>query len=466
MREEVSLLILGGIVLDPRLGVIVDGCVAVRDSRIVWVGGRGEAERRFEAEKVIDAGKGVVLPGLIDLHTHNAQYFLRNWVDDRLLALPPIWLTMLIPFEAGLERRHVKASALLTMLGMIRSGTTCFVEAGGPHPDAIAEAVAESGMRGIVTRSNIDLDPSLPMYLGTEEVVEANRRLFEEWDGRGDGRVRVWFSLRELMLDTLRLVEELRTLAEERGTYLTIHLAEDTVEVNWCLERYGVRPVELLFRRGFLDGRVLASHMIYLSPVEVGMVARSGASVAWCPMVDARLMSLPRIDSMLASGVNVGFGSDGGIWCNLDLFEQARVGRAVVKASSNSLYHDKTQLDSWTCLRMLTENPGKAIHMRVGRLSPGYLADIITLEWSSRCPMLPGDPVESLINHSSGLQVRNVVVNGEVVMEDGVVKTLDEDRVVEEAVDAAEELGEMIGELRSRVKAAAGGATSSSSPSS
>ncbi len=465
MREEVGLLVLGGTILDPRLGVIMDGCVAVRGGRIVWVGGRDEAERRFEAGKIIDAGGGLILPGLIDLHTHNAQYFLRNWMDDKLLALPPIWLTMLIPFEAGLEYRHVKASALLTMLGMLRSGTTCFVEAGGPHPEAIAEAAAESGIRGIVTRSNIDLEPSLPMYLETGEVVEANRRLFEEWDGRGGGRIRVWFSVREIMLDTLRLIEELRMLAEEKDTYLTMHLAEDTVEVNWCLERYGARPVELLAEKGLLDNRVLASHMIYLSPREVEIAARSGVSVAWCPMVDARLMSMPRIDLMDAWGVNVGFGSDGGIWCNLDLLEQARVGRAVVKAASNSLYHDKTPLDSWTCLRMLTENAGRAVHMRVGRLSPGYLADIITLRWDPACPRLPGDVAESLINHMRGIQVKDVVVDGEVVMENGVVKTLDEERVMEDAVETAEELSEMVGELRSRVRSAGRQPTSSASQS-
>jgi len=455
-REEVDLIVSGGTLLtvDEKRRVILDGALAVRDGRILEVGERGRVESRYDAAEVLDARGKLVLPGFIDLHVHNAQSLLRGWIDDRLTALPPIWLSMLIPFEAHLEPRHVEAASWISMLGMLRSGTTCFVEAGAPWPEAVAGVAEKIGLRAIITRSNIDLSEDIPMYLETSETVRENLRLFERWDGRG--RVRVWFSLRELMLDTMELYEEFRRLAEERDTYITMHLAEDRVEVDYALEKYGVRPVELMYRRGFLSPRVLASHMIYLNSRELRMLRGSGASVAWCPYVDARVMSFPRVDEMLAAGVNLGLGSDGGAWCNLDLLEQARIGRAVVKTLSNASYYDKTCLDSWEALEMITRRGGAAVHQPIGMLKPGYLADLIAIRL--RAPhLLPlSNPVETLINSARGSDVEDVVVGGEVLMRGGEVLKVDEEGVLERAGETASELVDLVEGLRERVLRGAG----------
>lgn len=449
MRVEVDLIVSGGdVVASPDGRVIRGGAVAVSGNRIAAVGAREDVESRYEAARAVDARGKLVLPGFIDLHVHNAQSLLRGWVGDELVALPPIWLSMLIPFEARLDRRHVEAASWLSMLGMIRCGTTCFVEAGAPWPDAVAEVAERAGLRAIITRSNIDSSPEVGMYLETGETVEENLRLFERWDGAAGGRIRVWFSLREVMLNTLELYEEFSALAEEKNTYITMHLAEDRVEVDYCLERYGLRPVELMYRRGFLSRRVLASHAIFLSPREVFMLRDSGASVAWCPYVDALVMSFPRVDALLAAGVNVGFGSDGGAWCGLDLLEQARVGRAVVKSLSNAAYYDKTVLTPREAFGMLTVNAAEAVHQRLGRLQPGYLADIITVDARKPNLRFTGDHVDALISSGGRCEVSDVVVDGRVLMEGGVVKVVDEERVLGEAAEAVEEAGELAKGLR------------------
>ncbi len=338
------------------------------------------------------------------------------------------------------------------MINMIKNGTTCFVEAGGPHPSKIAEAVLETGIRGIVTRSNIDIDPSIPMYMDTEELIKENLRLFEEWHGKGNGRVEIWFSLREVMLDTLRLFEEFNRLAREKNTYITMHLAEDRVEVDFTLERYGKRPVELMYEKGYLNDRVLAVHMIFLDSKEALMVAKSGASIAWCPYVDSYLMGLSKAVDLLELGVTVGLGSDGGAWCNMDLFEQGRIARTTAKLLSNMISHDKTALPARTVLNMLTRNAAKAIHKpNLGAIEEGNIADLVIVN-VDREHLIPQYSIEEVIvNMVRGGDVDTVIIDGKIVMKNRRILTVDEEKMVREALKLSEKIKPLLSELQKSI---------------
>jgi 5-methylthioadenosine/S-adenosylhomocysteine deaminase len=446
--ERVDLLISGGTILTVSdLGTIRNGALAINGDRIVDVGSRDEIKEKYKPEDEIDASDKIVMPGLIDGHMHNAQIMLRGGFNDEIANLPPIWLHFLIPYENYLSYEQIKKASLLSSLNMIKSGTTCFVEAGGPKPDAIAEASLESGIRAMITRSNIDLDSSLPMYEETNDIVKDYERLIKRWHGVDNGRLKVWVSMREVMLDSHELYEKLFRLSEDYNTRVTMHLAEDRTEVDFCLKEFGKRPVELMYEKGFLSEKVLASHMVFLNDKEAKILEKTGASVCWCPYVDAYLMGPSRANDLLARGVNVIFGSDGGAWSNLDLFEQARYGRVSSKILSNSLYHDKTGLTSNEVIKMLTAYGGKALGEPIGKLKKGYKADVLILEAESN--LTPSYDVEyTLVNMASSKNVDTVVINGNIVMKNKQVITLNEEEVIRDARKLAYEIESKIEELK------------------
>lgn len=446
--EPVDLLISGGTILTVSdLGTIRNGALAINGCKIVDVGARDEIKKKYKPKEEIDASDKIVMPGLIDGHMHNAQIMLRGGFDDEIASLPPIWLHFLIPYENYLSYEQIKRASRLSLLNMIKSGTTCFVEAGGPKPDAIAEASLESGIRAIITRSTIDLDPSLPMYEQTDDIVSDYERLIKRWHGVDNGRLKVWVSLREIMLDSVELYEKLFRLSEQYNTRVTMHLAEDRTEVDFCLKKFGKRPVELMYEKGFLSDKVLASHMVFLNDKEAKILETAGASVCWCPYVDAYLMGPSRANDLLARGVNVIFGSDGGAWDNLDLFEQARYGRISSKILSNSLYHDKTGLSSSDVIKMLTAYGGKALGEPIGMLKKGYKADVLILDVDSN--LIPSYDVEyALVNMASSKNVDTVVINGKIVMKNKQVITLNEEEIIRDAKRLAHEIVDKIEELK------------------
>ncbi len=427
------------------------GALAVRDGDIIEIGPSKEIKNRYKAKKTIEAEGKIVMPGLVDGHVHNAQIMLRGSFSDKLLTLPPIWLNYLIPYESFLKPEDVKKCSLLTQLGLIKSGITSFVEAGGPYPDKIAEATAQSGLRGGISKSTIDVEPDTPMYQETDEIVEDYRELIENWDGKSDGKIKVWISLREIMLNSIELYEKLFRLSEKHDCQITMHLAESRTEVDYSLEKFGKRPVELIYEKNFLNERVLASHMIFVGDSEMEMLRKSGANVVWCPEVDAQLMGPPRVNDMLERNVNVIFGTDGGAWNRLDLFEQGRQGRSSVKMLNNSLYHDKSGLKYHQAFEMLTNNGSSVLKEPVGRIEEGYKADLIILD--PKHNLVPSyDPTYTVVNMADSSNVETVIVDGKILMEEKEIKTLNEERIIGESKDLEEKLEDKIEDLKEDFK--------------
>lgn len=449
MKDEIDILIKNGMIISNE-EELKDHSIAVKNGKILEVDTNRKIERKYKPKKTIDASGKIVMPGIIDGHIHNAQIMLRGSISDKLISLPPIWMNYLIPFEEKLSYEQVKTSSLFSMLNMIKSGITSFVEAGGPKPNKIAEATEKTGMRGIITKSTIDTDPEIPMYQETQEIINEYEDLLERWNGVDD-RIKVWPSLREIMLNSLDLYDGLFDLANKYDTKITMHLAESRTEVDYTLEKYGKRPVELMYDKGYLDDNVIASHMIFVNDKEMNMIDESNSSIVWCPSVDAMVMGPSRVNLMLERGNSVVFGSDGGEWNNLDLFEQSRQGRITAKLQSNSLYHEKTSLNTNRTFKMLTKFSENIIGEPVGKIEENYKADIIILD--PKTNLIPRyNKINTVINMANSDNVETTIINGNIIMENNEIKKFNENKVIEDAKKLQKDLKGDIQELKKEFK--------------
>src|SRR5579871_2039607 len=249
--QPVDLLIVGADILtfDDADRVIADGALAIDGNSIVWLGPCAEATTRYRAATTIDGSGLIALPGLIDCHFHTAQQFLRGKLFQlarrQKLRMPP-WKNYYVPFEGTLTHDDVYCSGLSAYLAMISVGTTCFLEAGGPHPDAMGGAADEVGIRGVLALSTMDMDDTLPssMRMTTDDALKANEALVKRW--RNHPRVSAWLAIRQIIVATEPLQRDMAALARELDTRIHTHLAEGTYEVDFALARWGLRPAEYL----------------------------------------------------------------------------------------------------------------------------------------------------------------------------------------------------------------------------
>ena len=200
MTEHVDILVKHATVvtMDPQKRVFNDGAVAVKNNRILDIGKTDDLVTRYKSDKIIDGTHHALIPGLIDCHAHVHQQFLRTawWIDTPALHVG--WQNFLMPFEGTLTAEDAQLGAQLACINMIKSGTTCFADAGGSHPDELAKAVEKIGMRGVIARSTADMGegPELGMnnmVFSTKDAIRRNVELVERWNNTADGRIHAWF---------------------------------------------------------------------------------------------------------------------------------------------------------------------------------------------------------------------------------------------------------------------------------
>lgn len=440
---QADLLIVGPdvVTMDPARRVIRGGALAVHGGKISWIGPAAGARQRFSATRTIDAAGRIALPGLIDTHFHTGQQLLRGKIIElarrRQLKLP-IWRNYLIPFESVLSEQDVYLSGLVGYVNALRVGTTCFAEAGGPHPDQMGRAAMDVGIRGLVAQSTMDAGDGLPasMKFTTQDAIQRNEQLIKNWgvsatEGRvGAGRVGAWLALRQLLVCSPELWESFRDLADESGARVHTHLAEGTYEVEYVAERWGKRPAEHLDTLGFLGPRMHAAHSILLSAEEIDLYAERQVSVAHCPLGNF-LIGPPKVPEMLRRGIRVGLGTDGGASGSLDLFEAIRVSWVALQGNYGTPWHVRTVLSLEDLLQMATLGGAQALGMagEIGSLEVGKRADIILAaprHWDVQ-PVY--DPMFTAARGLTGRDVESVVVDGDLVVEGGAMVHLDEERL-------------------------------------
>jgi len=421
MSERADLLIHGGDVLtvDDAGTLVRDGAVAVRDGEILAVGSAEELRTQYTAADSLDATGCLVLPGLVNTHTHLAMTLLRGRADDVTLQG---FLERVLRWEAELlSPKNVAAAVRVAVAESVRAGVTSALDMYWFH-EAAERVARESGWRLHSGPAFMDV-PDVPDGIAYEDRLEWARRHLADRTHRPGTRP-VLFAHSTYTLAPDQLVE-IAALAREFDALLHIHAAENATEVTMVEVRHGKRPVELLDSLGLLGPNLLLAHAVDLSGHEIAALARTGTSVAHCPVSNLKLgCGIAPVPRLLSAGVTVGLGTDGAVSSNtLDVLGAVRQAALVHKAGG-----DPTAVGAEQAVRMATVEGARALGLgdHLGSLEPGKRADLIVLDLNAPHLRPPHDPWSTLAYAAHSADVRDTVVDGRVLMRDRVLTTLDE----------------------------------------
>jgi 5-methylthioadenosine/S-adenosylhomocysteine deaminase len=427
--REVDLVVRNGtlVTIDKNHGVIASGAVAIAGGRIVAVGPAAEIDQAYRGKEILDAGGGIILPGLVNTHTHAAMVLLRGIADDLKLME---WLQKYIfPAEArNVSADFVKAGTRLAALEMIRSGTTTFVDM-YYFEDQVAEAAKEAGIRTIAGETFIDFPA--PDNKTRDEALAYSERFLTRW--AGDPLVTPALAPHSTYLCSPETLLAVKALADRHRAPILIHLQESQDEQKQVRERYAKSSTEHLRDLGLLRKGVLGAHGVWLSAGDRAILEAAGAGVAHCPQSNMKLASgAAPVAEMLREGVRLGLGTDGAASNNdLDMFEEMLTAALLAKHATG----EATAAPAAAVLEMATLGGARALGMEdaIGSLEPGKRADLIVVGLDAPRLHPLYDPISHLVYATKGSDVRHVVIDGRVVMRDRRVLTMDEAAVVAEA---------------------------------
>jgi len=442
------------ITVDARRQIIRDGALAVEGGRISAIGTSAELLAQYPAARRTNLQGRVVIPGLVNAHVHLAQAMIRGCADDMELI---DWLGKRVwVLQGNYTEDDGRASAELCILEMLKSGTTAFVEsmlAGRYGFDGIAEVVLSSGIRAALAKIVMDTSTYATrdnwMYPGMVEDRDTTLRdtlaMHDKWDGAGDGRLKVWFGPRTPGGVSLELYRQITELARQRQMGITVHLAEVQADRTFLKDKYGLSPAEFAESAGLVGPQVLLVHAVWMDAQDIGILSRTGTHVAHNPASNSKLASgIAPIAEMLSSGVNVALGTDGGPSNNTyDLVREMRLASYLQKARTL----DPLALPAEAVLEMATIGGARAMGLQdhIGSLEVGKHADFVVFDLDRPHTTPCTDPVSTLVYAAAGSDVTMVVIGGRVVVRDGRVLTMDEDRILQEAGERSRQLWERAG---------------------
>lgn len=397
--------------------VISKGDVAVENDYIAYV---GQVPGKFKADKVIDGKERVVMPGLIDAHTHMGMSVLRNYADDLPLWE---WLSEKIwPIENKLTGDDVYWASLLSIMEMVRGGITCFSDMYFFEED-IARATYKSGIRGRLARGLTGED------LSDNTRFEETRSLYKNWHNKGEGRITVMVGPHAPYTCSGDYLKASVELAKELKVGLHIHLAESKKEIQDLYEAQGKSPIKYVNDLGLFEVPTTAAHCVYLTDEDIDILKEKQVSVLYNPGSNLKLGNgFAPIDKLLEKGVNIALGTDGASSNNnLNMFEEINLAALVNKGVTG----DPTCVPAETALRMATINGAKALGLEasIGSIEAGKKADLIILDMKKPHLVPSNNVLSSLVYSTQGSDVDTVIVNGKILMEKGRLTTIDEEEV-------------------------------------
>lgn len=429
-----DLLVLGQTVLtmEPDAPPIEKGAVAIADGKIVAVGPASDLLERAPTCEVLNAGHCLVMPGLVNTHSHLAMSLLRGLADDLPLKT---WLEdHMWPAEARtMNRETVALGTQLAAAEQLLSGVTTTTDMYF-FGDAIAEVLADIGMRAVVSESLIDT--ATPRCATPEEMIEKQRDLLEAWGDHPLIRPSV-AAHAPYTVCAANLVKEAE-LAEEFGVPLQIHLSETRWEVESSIEQKGVSPVVYLEGLGILSDHVVAAHCVHLDRQDIEILAENRVGVSHNPVSNLKLASgVAPVPEMIRAGVRLGLGTDGAASNNtLDLLRDLQIAALLHKSVSG----DPTVLPAGAALEMITKDGARILGLgdRVGVLKPGMEADIACFALDGHFATPHYDPRSHMVFAARSADVRHVIVRGKILVRDRSLTTLDFEEVQRKAVEIAD----------------------------
>jgi 5-methylthioadenosine/S-adenosylhomocysteine deaminase len=436
---EVDLVVVGGIVLtaDQKWNIYDPGAVAVDGGAIVGLGPREEVEQAYRGRKRIDASGRLVMPGLLNAHTHAPMTLFRGIADDLPLQT---WLREYIwPAEAKwLSPDFVRLGTQLAAAEMIRSGTVLFCDMYF-FEDDVAEVCKEAGIRVVIGEGLVDF-PN-PDYKTPAEGLQRNEYLLRKWSD--DSLVVPSIQPHTPYTASSDLMQRGKALADEYGAPYLLHVSETQSEVQESMEKYGRTPVGRLADLGVLGPTTVAIHGVHLTDDDIELLAQHETGVAHCPESQLKLASgFTPVPKLLEAGVKVGLGTDGAASNNdLDMFGEMGTAAKVHKVIAG----DPTVVHARQALSMATLGTASVLGLedRLGSLEVGKRGDIIVLGLDVPHMVPVYDITSHLVYAAHSGDVRTVIIDGQIVMRDRELLTLDEGEIFARAREMARQIVEM-----------------------
>ena len=428
--------------LDDAGTILGDGAVAVAGDRIAALGPSAEIARGFRGRQTIDARGGILLPGLVNVHNHTPLMITRGMVED--LGHAPAY-TPGIPQGPALGFEEVLALSRLGAFELLRAGSTTVVDY-YLHPKALAEAMVEIGLRGVVGGRILDADMSAVARggerrhdpaIGHATLAEATD-LAATYADHPSGRIRCDLAPHAPDTCSPALLREIRDLAEDAEGCIHTHLGQSRDEVEWVRARDGLSPVELLDECGLLDERLVAAHCIFLDPPGIARAGASGLTVAHAPIGNLRAGNVAPVLALEAAGARIALCTD---TMSGDLFEAMRTAIAAARirvGGDGSI--ESSDLDARKALHWATRSGAAALGLadEIGSIEAGKKADLVLLDAAapSLAPVVDGYGI--VVHSASGQNVDTVVVDGRVLLRAGRPVGFDGDRIVADAQAVAD----------------------------
>ncbi len=433
------------ITMNPFRQILHDGTILVEGDRIAQIGPTASFAG-FHADNEVNATGQIVIPGLINCHTHTAYYIMRGLGMDRILL---DWLQELVwPWLKEMTEEDAYTASLLGYVECLKSGTTCLVD-NQNYPkynpqnyDAAAQAALASGLRVTFACGYSDIRFVCPPdFIDTPEGIEKEcRRMIQTWHGKGEIRVSV--SPINLLYCSDESIKRGLQIMAETGTNMHTHVAESKKEFEALYARFGKGYIEAFHEMGALSDRFQSVHSVWISPHEIELLAQTHANVIYNATANMLLASgIAPITRLQEAGVNVALGTDNPN-NNNDMLELMKFAGLLQKVGAL----DPLATPATAVMEMATINGARALHLedRIGSLEVGKQADIVTVDtWRPHNTPLH-DPVATLVYSANGSDVRTVMVDGRILLKDGQVQNLDEGYLLKRAQSQADALSKRL----------------------
>jgi 5-methylthioadenosine/S-adenosylhomocysteine deaminase len=421
-RTRADLIISGGtiVTMDKARRVIEDGSVAVSNGRVVDVGTRAEIDAKYIARETIDARGKVVIPGLINGHTHVPMTLFRGLADDLDLQE---WLTKYIfPAEAkNVTEEFVRVGTRLGLAEMIRGGTTTYCDM-YYFEDAIADETSKAGVRGLLGETVIDFP--VADNKTWPEAMAYTEKFVKKW--KGNPLVTPAIAPHAPYTVSEEHLKAVRALSDRTGAPIVIHISETRREVEDSLKNKGATPVDYLARIGFLNNRVVGAHLVHTSPEEITVLKRFGVGVVHNPQSNMKLASgVAPVPQMLQADLDLGLGTDGAASNNdLNMWEEIDTTAKLHKVFTM----DPKVVTAQQAFEMATIRGARALHMEreIGSIEKGKRADLVVVDLDDLNQMPFYNIYSELVYATKADDVRHVIIEGRVIMRDRRLLTLDE----------------------------------------
>lgn len=425
----VDLLVLNGtlVTMDKGHRVIEDAGVAIKNGRILAVGQRKDILRRFTSTQTVDARDKIIIPGLINGHTHVPMTLFRGLADDLDLQ---DWLTKFIfPAEAkNVSEEFVRAGTRLGLAEMIRGGTTTYCDM-YYFEDAIADETARAGVRGVLGETVIDF-PVADNKTNAEAMAYVEK-FVTKW--KGHELITPAIAPHAPYTVSEEHLKAVRAFSDRTGAPIVTHISETKREVDDSLKAKGLSPIDYLARIGFLNDKVVAAHVVWPNAGEIEILKRAGVGVVHNPQSNMKLASgVAPVPQMLKEGVRLGLGTDGAASNNdLSMWEEMDTVAKLHKVFSG----DPKVISAVEAFELATIRGAAALHLEkdIGSIETGKRADLVLVERDALNQIPLYNVYSHLVYATKASDVQTVIINGRIVMRDRRLLTLDEAAIKEKA---------------------------------